>query len=65
MPIDPNCSLAGDFNCDGKVNSVDFSILLFYWKKKGEISNKKVDMNKDGRVDSIDFSIFLYNLKKK
>jgi uncharacterized membrane protein YgcG len=60
-----SCPLVGDFNCDGKVNAIDFSILLFYWKKKGPFANKKVDINNDLKVDSVDFSIFLYNIKKR
>jgi uncharacterized membrane protein YgcG len=49
-----------DLNCDGKVNSIDFSVLLYYWKSKPPFSNQYVDINKDGKIDSIDFSIMLY-----
>lgn len=48
-----------DFNRDHKVDSIDFSILLYSWKKKSPFSNKYVDINKDGQVNSVDFSIFL------
>lgn len=49
-----------DFNNDGKVNSVDFSIMLFFWKAEPPFNNPFVDTNKDGRVDSVDFSILMY-----
>ena len=54
----------GNFNCDGKVNSIDFSILLYFWKTKPPFKNEYVDINKDGKVDSIDFSILLYQWGK-
>lgn len=50
-----------DLNCDGKVNLVDFSILLFYWKKPAPFANTRVDLNLDGRVDLVDLSILLFN----
>ena len=48
-----------DFNFDGKVNIIDFSIMMYWWgpKKPG---NPCVDLNSDGKVDIIDFSILLY-----
>lgn len=46
----------GDLNCDGKVNLVDFSILLYWWKKP----NTNADLNANGVVDLADFSIMLY-----
>ncbi len=48
-----------DFNRDHIVNSVDFSILLYFWKTKPPFRNIYVDINKDGKVDSVDFSIML------
>ena len=54
-----------DFNRDGKVDSIDFSILLYFWKKNPPFTNKYVDINKDGKVDSIDFSIMLSEWGKK
>lgn len=60
----PSCKGA-DFNGDGKVNSVDFSILLAYWKKQPPFANPCVDINKDGQVNSVDFSILLYQWKKQ
>jgi hypothetical protein len=48
-----------DFNHDGYVNAVDFSILLYYWKTNPPYKNICVDVNKDNKVDSVDFSIML------
>ena len=53
-----------DFNHDGVVNSIDFSILLYFWKTKYPFSNPCVDLNGDKKVDSVDFSILLYNWGK-
>lgn len=47
----------GDLNGDGKVNLVDFSILLFNWNTSNEIA----DLNSDGKVGLTDFSIQLFN----
>lgn len=49
-----------DFNCDNRVNSIDFSILLYYWKATPPFGNASTDMNHDGKIDSVDFSILLY-----
>lgn len=46
-----------DLNKDGKVNLVDFSILLYYWGT----DNACADQNHNGKVDLIDFSIMLYH----
>jgi len=45
-----------DFNKDGKVNLVDFSILLYWWGKY----NPCVDISGDGIVNLPDFSILMY-----
>jgi hypothetical protein len=63
-PPSPAVCSGADFNKDGIVNSVDFSILLFFWKTQPPFSNACVDINKDGRVDSVDFSIMLYQWGK-
>jgi len=47
----------GDINGDGKVNLVDFSILLFHWGTSDAIA----DLNGDGKVNLTDFSILLFN----
>ncbi len=52
------CSGA-DFNLDKKVNSIDFSILLAFWKTDFPFSNACVDVNGDKKVNSVDFSILL------
>ncbi len=46
-----------DLNRDGRVDLVDFSILLYNW---GRPQNPVADLNADGRVDLVDFSILLY-----
>ena len=61
----PTTSVGADFNGDGTVNSIDFSILLAFWQKKPPFKNPAVDANQDGRVDSIDFSILMYNWGRK
>lgn len=48
-----------DLNFDGKVDLIDFSILLFYWEQKNP-ENFCIDINSDGIVDLIDFSIMMY-----
>ena len=45
-----------DLNSDGRVNIVDFSILLYWWEKDDPCS----DQNKDGKVNLTDFSIMMY-----
>ncbi len=52
------CSGA-DFNHDKKVNTVDFSILLAFWKTTYPFKNPCVDINGDKKVNTIDFSILL------
>ena len=46
-----------DLNKDGKVNLVDFSILLSFWNTDDAIA----DINQDGTVNLADFSIMLFN----
>ena len=45
-----------DLNKDGKINLVDFSILLYWWGKDYACA----DQNMSGRVDLADFSIMLF-----
>lgn len=47
--------LPADLNCDGRVDVIDFSILMFYWGS----TSPHADINGDGRVDIIDFSIMM------
>lgn len=49
----------GDFNCDKKINLIDFSIFLYWYKKPN--SPKYLDLNKNTKIDLSDFSIFVYN----
>ena len=48
-----------DLNGDNKVNTIDFSILLSFWKKSPPFKNACVDINHDGKVNAQDFSILL------
>lgn len=50
-----------DLNRDGKVNLIDFSILLFWWNSNGGNSNPPADINGDGKVSLTDFSIMIFN----
>lgn len=47
-----------DFDGDGNVNLVDFSMLM-YWFNKND-APVKFDLNGDGKIDLIDFSILAY-----
>lgn len=49
-----------DLNRDGKINLIDFSILLFWWNTNGGDSDPPADINRDGRVSLTDFSIMLF-----
>jgi len=48
--------LPADFNCDGRVNLIDLSIMMFWWERQDSVA----DLNNDGIVNIIDFSILLY-----
>ncbi|MCA9356824.1 hypothetical protein H6784_00450 [Candidatus Nomurabacteria bacterium] len=50
-----------DLNRDGKVNLIDFSIMLFWWNTNGGDSDPPADINRDGKVSLTDFSILLFN----
>ncbi len=54
---DTGCIGKGDLDCDGAVNLVDFSILLFNWNT----GSPSADVNGDGTVSLPDFSIMLFN----
>ncbi len=55
VPEEGNCGIA-DLNCDGSVNLVDFSILLYHWNT----TEKTADINSDGKVGLPDFSIMMF-----
>lgn len=48
--------LRADLNNDGKVNLIDFSILMYHWNTNHETA----DVNTDGKVNLIDFSLMMY-----
>ena len=48
-----------DLNFDGKVNIIDFSILLYFWGQT-KPGNPCADINFDGLVNITDFSIMMY-----
>ena len=54
-PAEGLCPYA-DLNQSGKVNLIDFSIMLYWWGRYNECA----DQNQDGVVNLIDFSIMMY-----
>jgi hypothetical protein len=50
-----------DLNCDGRVNLIDFSILLYFWDKPPNEPNPRADIDKSGWVGIKDLSIMLYD----
>jgi hypothetical protein len=56
-PPPPPTPLTGDFNHDGAVNTLDFSLMVAVWNQSSPIH----DLNKDGMVNSLDFSILVQN----
>jgi|GEM_PF-992792 hypothetical protein len=57
IPVIGDAKSKSDMNKDGKVNLVDFSILLFHWGT----ANEAADVNASGKVDLADFSILLFH----
>ncbi len=51
--------LRGDVNRDGKIDLVDFSIAVYWYKRFNPPVS--VDLNSDGKVDLTDFSILVFN----
>lgn len=58
LPKEERRCKGADINGDGRVNLVDFSTMLFFWKKT-KPANPCADINQDGIVDLKDFSILL------
>ncbi len=59
-PSEPQRKCNGaNLNDDSKIDILDFSILLHYWKSKNP-SNRCADINQNGIVDIYDFSIMMY-----
>jgi hypothetical protein len=50
-----------DLNCDGRVNLIDFSILLYFWDSTSFSQNLRVDIDKSGQIGLRDLSIMLYD----
>jgi len=59
--VDGQASTPSDLSRDGRVNLVDFSILIFWWQTAGGDSDPPADINQNGRVGLEDFSILLFN----
>jgi hypothetical protein len=57
--VSPGVCKGADLNGDNKVNTVDFSILLSFWKKSAPYKNLCVDINHDNKINAQDFSIML------
>lgn len=53
-------SMRSDLNSDSRVNTIDFSMLLYWWQRS-IVAGIKADINKDMRVDAVDLSIMLYD----
>lgn len=49
-----------DLNKDGRVNIIDFSILLYWWNTTNTKGLDLADINGDRRVNIIDFSVMLF-----
>jgi hypothetical protein len=58
----PEC--LADLNKDGKVDLIDYSILVGQYFKN-PMTNPVADLNKDGRVDLIDYSMLVTQFGKK
>lgn len=50
-----------DLNCDGRVNLIDFSILLYFWDSTEFSKNPRVDIDRSGHIGLRDLSIMLYD----
>lgn len=59
--VDGQVTTPSDLNRDGRVNLIDFSILIFWWGTDGGNSNPPADINNNDRVGLEDFSILLFN----
>lgn len=59
--VDGRATPPSDLNRDGRVNLIDFSILIFWWNTAGGASDPPADINGNGRVGLEDFSILLFN----
>jgi hypothetical protein len=51
---------SADVNKDGKVNIVDFSVLLYWWNSTNQKGLDATDLNHDKKINITDFSILLF-----
>ncbi len=57
-------SSVGDMNGDGRVNILDFNLLLAAWgARQARPFYSSVDLNRDGAVDILDFNVLMANWK--
>lgn len=61
FPIRITGNLVGDFNGDGRVNLLDYAILVADFFRAG--SGLPTDLNQDGRVNLFDYSILIQRLR--
>lgn len=54
-PLPANGSLVGDFDGNGVINNLDYTIFL----QKYENKDPAVDLDKSGQVDPLDLNLFL------
>lgn len=59
--VDGKVTTPSDLNRDGKINLIDFSILIFWWGTNAGNSDPSADINSNGKVGIEDFSILLFN----
>lgn len=59
--VEGRAATPSDLNRDGKINLIDFSILIFWWGTAGGNSDPAADISGNGRVSLEDFSILLFN----
>lgn len=61
-PIPTPTPFPYDLSHDGKVNSIDVSLFLGFWRSGGKGSKLPIfDFNSDGVINSIDYSLLLKN----
>ncbi|MDI6820984.1 MAG: dockerin type I domain-containing protein [Patescibacteria group bacterium] len=53
-------NVKGDLNKNGRVNIIDFSIMLYWWGKTTPQALDIADINGDKKINLIDLSIMLY-----
>ncbi len=58
-PVPPGECNGADLNNDSRVDILDFSILMHYWKSKNP-SNRCSDIDQDGIVNIYDFSVMMH-----